>query len=86
MGVYLRAKFENASIILAGFRQGGGGVILPPTPTSRRTPKKPTQNSINVLRYAYVRYVKILFTNIQKQQNKIKISLLFKKLTNFTGK
>ena len=31
-------------------------------------------------------YVKSLFTNIQKQQNKIKISLLFKKFTNFTDK
>ena len=39
MGVYLRAKFEVSSIILTSFRQG---VILLP-PTSKRTPKKPTQ-------------------------------------------
>ena len=38
MDVYLRAKFEVSSIILTSFRQG---VILPPT--SKRTPKKPTQ-------------------------------------------
>ena len=30
--------------------------------------------------------LKSLFTNIQKQWNKIKISLLFKKFSNFTGK
>ena len=31
-----------------------------------------------------MRDVKILFTNIQKQYNKIKISLLFKKFTKLT--
>ena len=30
-------------------------------------------------------FVKSLFTNIQKQSNMLKISLLFKKTTNFTG-
>ena len=45
MGVYLRAKFEVSSIILTSFRQG---VILSPLPpTSKRTPKKPTQISVN---------------------------------------
>ena len=39
MGVYIRAKFEVSSMILTSFRQG---VILSP-PTSKRTPKKPTQ-------------------------------------------
>ena len=39
MDVYLRAKFEASSVILTSFRQG---VILP-HPTSKRTPKKPTQ-------------------------------------------
>ena len=44
MGVYLLAKFEVSSIILTSFRQGGGGVILPPpSPTSKQTPKNPTQ-------------------------------------------
>ena len=33
-----------------------------------------------------MRYVKVLFTNIQKQYNMLKISLLFKKMTNFAGK
>ena len=39
-----------------------------------------------ILRYGHVRNVKSLFTDIQEQQNKIKISQLFKKFTNFTGK
>ena len=34
----------------------------------------------------HVRYVKSLFTNIRKQYNILKISLLFKKFINFTGK
>ena len=38
------------------------------------------------MRYAHVRFMKSLFTNIQKQKNTLKISLLFKKLTNFTEK
>ena len=41
--VYLRAKFEVSSIILMSFRQR---VILP-LPTSKRTPKKPTQIRVN---------------------------------------
>ena len=36
--------------------------------------------------YAHPRYMKRLFINIQKQKNMLKISLLFKKFTNFTGK
>ena len=44
-------------------------------------------NTFYFLRYVHVRYVKRLFTNIQKQlENKFKIRLLFKKFTNFTGK
>ena len=38
------------------------------------------------LKYLHVRYVKSLFTNIQKEYNMLQISLLFKKLTNFTGR
>ena len=34
----------------------------------------------------HLKYVKSLFTNIQKQQNMLKISLLFKTYTKFTGK
>ena len=41
MSVYLRAKFEVSSITLMSFRLGR--IILPPPPTSNRTPKKPTQ-------------------------------------------
>ena len=33
-----------------------------------------------------MRYEKSLFTNIQKRQNILKINLLFKKFTTFTGK
>ena len=44
------------------------------------------QNTFYILRYEHLRYVKSLFTNIQKQYNMLKISLLFKKFTNFTGK
>ena len=48
MRVYFRTKFQVSSIILTSFRlgRGGGGVILPPPNTSKRTkrtPKKPTQ-------------------------------------------
>ena len=43
-------------------------------------------NTYHFLRYAHVRYVKSLFTHIPKQQNMLKISLLFKKFTNFMGK
>ena len=38
------------------------------------------------LRYAHVTYVKGLFRDIQKQWNMLKISLMFKKFTIFTGK
>ena len=40
MGVYLRAKCEVSSIILTSFRQG---VTSHHPPTSKQTPKKPTQ-------------------------------------------
>ena len=35
-------------------------------------------NTFYFLRYAHVRYVKSLFTNIQKEWNMLKISLIFK--------
>ena len=41
-------------------------------------------NTFYFLSYTHVRYVKCLFTNIQKQQSIVEISLLFKKFTNFT--
>ena len=41
-------------------------------------------NTFYFLRYAHVKYVESLFSNIQKQQNVLKISLLFMKFTNFT--
>ena len=37
-----------------------------------------------MLRYAHVRYVKSLFTNLQNKM--LKISLLFKKFANFTDR
>ena len=43
-------------------------------------------NTFYFLRYAHVKYVKSLFANIQQQKNMLKISLLFTKFTNFTGK
>ena len=49
-------------------------------------PKISYYNIFYILRYANVRYVKCLFTNIQKQWNMSKISLLFKKFTNFKHK
>ena len=35
MGVYLRAKFEVSSIILTGFRQGGGDNFTLPPPQNK---------------------------------------------------
>ena len=43
-------------------------------------------NTFHPLRYSLLRYTKCLFTSIQKQQNTLKSSLLFKKNANFTGK
>ena len=41
--VYLRTNFQVFRIILPTFRQGGGEFTPPPPPTSKPTPKKPTQ-------------------------------------------
>ena len=41
MSVYLRAKFQVSSITLTSFRRGGGGVILPLTPTQNEPSKSP---------------------------------------------
>ena len=41
-------------------------------------------NIVYILRYTHPRYMKSLFTNIQKQQNMLQSSLLFKK-NNFRG-
>ena len=38
------------------------------------------KNTFYFLRYAHVRYVKIVFTNILKQYNMLKVSLHFKSL------
>ena len=43
-------------------------------------------NTFYFLSYVHVRYVKNLFTNIQKELNMLKINLLFKKFANFTVK
>ena len=42
-------------------------------------------NTFHFLRYTHFRYAKYLFTNMQKQKDMIKSSLLFKKNTNLTG-
>ena len=47
MRVYLRAKFEIFSIILTSFRLEGNLTLPPPTHTSKRIPKKPTEIRIN---------------------------------------
>ena len=52
MGVYLRATFEVSSIVLRSFRQGVGANFTPPPPTSKRTPKKPTQIRVKKPRLA----------------------------------
>ena len=43
------------------------------------------QNSLYFLKFEDTRYVKSLLTNIWKQYNLLKISLLFNKFTNFTA-
>ena len=43
MCFYLRVKFQVSNIILRNFRQG----VYLPTPTSKRTPKKPSQVRVN---------------------------------------
>ena len=40
MSVYLQTTFQVSGIILISFSQG---LVLPPTPTSKGAPKKPTQ-------------------------------------------
>ena len=49
-------------------------------------PKVSHYNNVHFLKYKHPRYMKCLFTNIQKQKNMLKSSLLLKKNTNFTGK
>ena len=49
-------------------------------------PKVSHYNNVHFVKYKHPRYMKCLFTNIQKQKNMLKSSLLFKKNTNFTGK
>ena len=49
-------------------------------------PKVSHYNTFYFLRYARPRYVKYLFTNIRKQKNMFKISLILKKNGNFAGK
>ena len=42
-------------------------------------------NTFHFLRYVHFRYATCLFTNIPKQQNTLKSSLLFKKNTNLNN-
>ena len=48
MGVYLRAKFEVSRKILTSFRLGSSFTPTHP-PTSKRTPKTPTQITVKTL-------------------------------------
>ena len=57
---------------------------IPSSSHQNNVSKISDENTFYFFRYAYLRYVKTLFTKIQKQWNKTKISLLFKKFTNFT--
>ena len=43
-------------------------------------------NTVHFLRYTHLRYMKGLFTNIEKHKNMLKNNLLFKKNTNFKSK
>ena len=45
MGVYLGAKFEVSSVILTGFRRGGGNFTPPPPPTPSHLKTKPLKSS-----------------------------------------
>ena len=49
-------------------------------------PKVSHHDTVYFLRYTQPRYMKCLITNIQKQWNMLKSSLLFKKNTDFMGK
>ena len=50
---------------------------------SMNLPKISHYKTLFFVRYVYVRYVKCLFTNIQKQQNTLKNGLLFQIFINF---
>ena len=54
MGAYLLAKFEVSSIILTGSKQGGGGILAPPSPTSKQTPRKLTQIRVKITLNRYI--------------------------------
>ena len=91
------AKFQGYSFyrfwVFKGKPTGGGGKITPSSHTQIRVKRYNNADlkicqylRLHILRYAHVIYVKSLFTNIQQQQNMLKISLVFKKITNFTWK
>ena len=67
MGVYLRAKLEVSSIILTGFRHGGN--FTPPPPTSKRTPKKPTQVRVKYLNKALPSLSFSIFQKLNMKRN-----------------
>ena len=49
MGVYLLAKFEVSSIILTGFRQGGGLFYPSPSPPQNEPIKSPTRLGLKIV-------------------------------------
>ena len=81
MGVYLRAKFDVSSIILTSFRQGGGGNFTLHPPTSKGTPKKPTQIRVNVQR-PYGQRLKLRKLSEPRESLKYVISLASDLLEN----
>ena len=69
MGMYLCAKFEVSSIILTSFRRGN---FTPPT--SKGTPKKPTQIRVNEIDtfYSSIYYLLIILCDSGKTKTEIK--------------
>ena len=59
MRLYLHTKFQVSSIILASFRQGGGGNFAPP---HFRAPKNPIQIRV---KKTYVNNMFVLKTNVK---------------------
>ena len=67
-----QCRYENLLISLSSYENN--------------MPKVSHCNTVYFVRYTHPRYMKCLFTNIQKQKNILKSSLLFKKNTSFKGK
>ena len=80
MGVYLLAKFEVSSIILTGSRQGGRNFSAP-LPTSKQTPRKPTQIRVKI---TLNRYIDVKVVGETKLARIFKMCALKAKLFDFS--